>query len=135
MKPVTSAKPSVSSEIVVLKGELQKLTTDLNGLRRELGDVRTEQKTTAERLAGLQGQWAQLSKKMESVPAKKVEKPQDKKPARKTFVYKTRPGDTLPSVARKFGVDPEEIRHWNNLTPKAGLQVGQLLTIHGGASR
>lgn len=140
MKPVTQSKPSVSSEIVALKGEIQKLTTDLNGLRKELGDLKTEQKTTAERVTGLQGQWANLSKKMESVPAKNVEKvqvkkAQVKKPARKTFVYKIQPGDTVPSVARKFGVDPEEIRRWNNLTPKAGLQVGQLLTIYEGASR
>lgn len=135
MKPVTPAKPSVPSEIVALKGEIQKLTTDLSGLRKELGDVQAEQKTTAEKLVGLQGQWAHWSKKMESVPAKKAEKAQEKKPARKTVVYKIRPGDTVPSVARKFGVDAEDIRRWNNLPLKSGLPVGQLLTIYAGASR
>jgi len=135
MKPVTPAKPSVPSEIVALKGEVQKLTADLSGLRKELGNVQAEQKTTAEKLAGLQGQWANLSKKLESVPAKKAEKAQEKKPVRKTLVYKIRPGDTLPSVAKKFGVDPEDIRRWNNLSPKSALPVGQLLTIYSGSSR
>ncbi len=143
MKPLPSAKPSVPPEIVALRGEVQKLNTDLGGLIKELGDLKAEQKTTAEKLAGLQGQLANLSKKMESAPAKKIEpapakkieKAQEKKPVRKTFVYKIRPGDTLPSVAKKFSVDPEDIRRWNNLSPKAGLEVGHLLTIYSGAAR
>jgi LysM repeat protein len=135
MKPVTPAKPSVPSEIMALKGEVQKLTTELSAIRKELGDVQAEQKTTAEKLSGLQGHWATLSKKMESVPARKAEKPQEKKPVRKTQVYKIQPGDTVPSVARKFGVDQEDIRRWNNLPARSGLQVGQLLTIYSGASR
>ena len=151
MKPLPSAKPSLPPEIVALRGEVQKLNTDLGGLIKELGDLKAGQKTTAEKLAGLQGQLANLSKKMESAPAKKIEsvpakkiesapgkkieKAQEKKPIRKTFVYKIRPGDTLPSLAKKFGVDPEDIRRWNNLSTKAGLEVGHLLTIYSGTAR
>jgi LysM repeat protein len=135
MRPVTPAKPTVPTEIVALKGEVQKLTMELSGLKKELGDLQAEQKTTAEKLAGLQGQWATLSKKKESVSAKKAEKPQEKKPVRKTLVYKIQPGDTVPSVAKKFGVDQEDIRRWNNLPPRSGLPVGQLLTIYSGSSR
>jgi LysM repeat protein len=151
MKPLSPAKPSVPPEIVALRGEVQKINTDLGGLLKDLGDLKAEQKTTAEKLAGLQSQLAQLSKKMEatpvkkmesapakkveSAPAKKVEKVQEKKPVHKTFIYKVRPGDTLPSLAKKFGVDPEDIRRWNNLSPKAGPEVGQLLTIYSGTAR
>jgi LysM repeat protein len=143
MKPLPSSKPSLPPEIVALRGEVQKLNTDLGGLVKDLGDLKVEQKSTAEKLAGLQGQLANLSRKMESAPAKKIEsapgkkieKAQEKKPLRKTFVYKIRPGDTLPSVAKKFGVDPEDIRRWNNLSAKAGLEVGHLLTIYSGAAR
>ncbi len=151
MKPLPSAKPSPPPEIVALRGEVQKLNTDLGGLIKELGDLKAEQKSTAEKLAGLQGQLANLSKKMESAPAKKIEsvpakkiesaprkkieKAQEKKPIHKTFVYKIRPGDTLPSLAKKFGVDPEDIRRWNNLSTKAGLEVGHLLTIYSGTAR
>ena len=143
MKPLPSAKPPVPPEIVALRGEVQKLNTELGGLIKDLGDLKAEQKTTAEKLVGLQGQLANWSKKMEaaqarkieSAPAKKVENAQEKKPVRKTFVYKIRPGDTLPSLAKKFGVDPEDIRRWNNLSPKAGLEVGHLLTIYSGAAR
>jgi LysM repeat protein len=135
MKPLPSAKPSVPPEIVALRGEVQKLNTDLGGLIKDLSDLKAEQKTTAEKLAGFQGQLANWSKKMESAPAKKVENAQDKKPVRKTFVYKIRPGDTLPSLAKRFGVDPEDIRRWNNLSPKAGLEVGHLLTIYSGGAR
>jgi len=151
MSPLPSSKASVPSEIVALRGEVQKLNTELGGLTKDLGDLKAEQKTTAQKLAGLQGQLANLSKKMESAaakkiesppakkiesaPVKKIEKAQEKKPVRKTFVYKIRPGDTLPSLAKKFGVDPEDIRRWNNLSPKAGLEVGHLLTINSGDSR
>ena len=151
MKPLPSAKPSPPPEIVALRGEVQKLNTDLGGLIKELGDLKAGQKSTAEKLAGLQGQLANLSKKMESAPAKKIEsvpakkiesaprkkieKAQEKKPIHKTFVYKIRPGDTLPSLAKKFGVDPEDIRRWNNLSTKAGLEVGHLLTIYSGTAR
>jgi LysM repeat protein len=151
MPPLPSAKPSVPQEIVALRGEVQKLNTDLGGLVKALDDLKAEQKTTAEKLAGFQGQLANWSKKMESAPArkieaspakkiesapaKKVENAQEKKPVRKTFVYKIRPGDTLPSLAKKFGVDPEDIRRWNNLSPKAGLEVGHLLTINSSAAR
>jgi LysM repeat protein len=135
IKPLSPAKPSVPSEIVALKGEVQKLAADLSGLRKEFRDLQAEQKTTGEKLAGLQGQWAHLSKKMESVSAKKAEKAQEKKPARKTLVYKIRLGDTVPSVAKKFGVEAEDIRRWNNLPTRTGLQVGQLLTIYSGVAQ
>jgi hypothetical protein len=143
LKPLPMAKPSVPPEIAALRGEVQKLNTDLGGLAKGLEDLKAEQRITAEKLAGLQGQLANLARKMESVPtkmiesppAKKIEKAQGKKPVHKTFVYKIRSGDTLPSVAKKFGVDPEDIRRWNNLSPKAGLEVGQLLTIYSGAAR
>jgi LysM repeat protein len=151
MKPLPSAKPSVPPEIVALRGEVQKLNTDFSSLIKDLGDLKAEQRTTAGKLAGLQGQLTDLSRKMESAlakkiepapvkkiesaPAKKTEKTQEKKPVRKTFVYKIRPHDTLPSLAKKFGVDPEDIRRWNNLSPKAGLEVGQLLTIYSGLAR
>ena len=143
MKPLPSAKPSAPPEMVALRGEVQKLNTDLGGLIKDLSDLKAEQKTPAEKLAGLQGQLANWSKKMESAqarkiesaPAKKTENAQEKKPVRKTFVYKIRPGDTLPSLAKRFGVDPEDIRRWNNLSPKAGLEVGHLLTIYSGGAR
>ncbi len=167
MKPLPSAKPSIPPEIVALRGEVQKLNTDLGGLIKDLGDLKAEQKTTAGKLAGLQGQLANLSRKMETAqarkiesapakktesvpvkkvepaqarkiekaPAKKIEKNQEKKPVRKTFVYKIRPHDTLPSLAKKFGVVPEDILRWNNLSSKEGLEVGQLLTIYSGLAR
>ena len=71
MKPLPSAKPSLPPEIVALRGEVQKLNTDLGGLIKELGDLKAGQKTTAEKLAGLQGQLANLSKKMESAQLKR----------------------------------------------------------------
>jgi LysM repeat protein len=135
ISPLPSAKSSVPLEITALRGEVQKLNTDLGSLIKDLGDLKAKQKITAEKLAGLQGQWANWSKKMESAPTKKVEKAQEKKSVRKAFVYKIRPGDTLPSLAKKFGVDPEDIRRWNSLSPKAGLEVGHLLTIYSGAAR
>ncbi|MCS7100994.1 MAG: LysM peptidoglycan-binding domain-containing protein, partial [Burkholderiaceae bacterium] len=44
------------------------------------------------------------------------------------ITYRVRRGDTLASVARRWGVRPEEIAAWNNLHGGA-LFAGQRLTL------
>ncbi|MCX7902261.1 MAG: transglycosylase SLT domain-containing protein, partial [Burkholderiaceae bacterium] len=44
------------------------------------------------------------------------------------ITYRVRRGDTLASVARRWGVRPEEIAAWNNL-PSRALFAGQRLTL------
>ena len=43
--------------------------------------------------------------------------------------YRVRRGDTLHSVARKYGVAPTDIKAWNQLRSE-GLFAGQRLTIN-----
>lgn len=49
--------------------------------------------------------------------------------SRTHFVYYTQSGDTLPAVAKRFGVDPEQISSSQPLAPEALLPVGQELQI------
>ena len=52
------------------------------------------------------------------------------KPRDKVIVYKISPGDTLSSIAQKFGISIDTIRWANkNLPKKAKLRVGQELKI------
>ena len=161
LEPAATKSPNLSAEVLGLKGEVQKLAPELEKLKKELEELKIENKTTVDQLKGLQAQLTAWSKKIETVPVKKTEpatipakraemepakksewgpskKPPTtpvKKPVGKTFVYQVRPGDTVHSIGRKFGVDPQEIVRLNDLPPKGGLQTGQLLTIHPGSSK
>ncbi|MHB1532225.1 LysM peptidoglycan-binding domain-containing protein [Acidithiobacillus sp.] len=44
-----------------------------------------------------------------------------------------RPGETLSQVARQAGVSVAELKRWNHIRSARDLQVGQSLTIRGGA--
>jgi len=44
--------------------------------------------------------------------------------------YRVRKGDTLWSIARKYGVTVSQVRAWNDLSSTARLRVGQTLTLY-----
>lgn len=63
-------------------------------------------------------------------------------PSPRSPVYVVKRGDTLRKIARMYDVKPEDLRQWNDLTPKATLKPGlalrvvaQAVTSHGKASR
>lgn len=47
--------------------------------------------------------------------------------------YRVRSGDSLWSIARRFGVSVAELRAWNGMPANTVLRPGQTLTIRGGA--
>ncbi|MEP7274883.1 MAG: transglycosylase SLT domain-containing protein [Betaproteobacteria bacterium] len=49
-------------------------------------------------------------------------------PAGRTIYHTVRRGDTLTAVAARYGVDAQDVRHWNNLTQNR-LSAGQRLRI------
>lgn len=50
-------------------------------------------------------------------------------PSPRSPVYVVRRGDTLRKIARTYGVKPEDLRQWNDLTPKATLRPGLTLRV------
>jgi len=61
---------------------------------------------------------------------------QDSTPTRSTsskvpFEYVAQKGDTLYSIARKFGVDHQDIKRWNSVSMANRLQPGQKVKILG----
>ncbi len=50
-----------------------------------------------------------------------------------TTEYIVQPGDTLFSIAKRFGVDMQELARVNNITDPSTIYVGQRLIIPGGA--
>ena len=48
----------------------------------------------------------------------------------RTVRYRVRGGDTLASVARRHGVDVDDLRAWNNLGSRSQLKKGQELLLY-----
>lgn len=48
----------------------------------------------------------------------------------RTVTHKVAPGETLASIADKYGVSPEDIKGWNSLRRNA-VRTGQILRING----
>lgn len=67
-----------------------------------------------------------------------LEQPSDNRPApvrkavskdaSKTVSHKVEPGETLASIAKKYGVTTDEIKSWNNLT-RNSIRTGQMLRV------
>ncbi len=64
------------------------------------------------------------AKERTSAPVLKVSEP-----AAVTQKFVVRPGETLYSLARRYGVTPQALASLNGLSPKAGVKAGQTLTV------
>ena len=108
-------------------------------IERRLAAV--EQKLAAlekqqEDLAG--GPIKSLAEKVEMLEKRFVDKPkppappkaQTPSPAKR--YHEVKKGETLTGIAKKYGISVEELRRFNNLSPKAGLVVGQKLIVSPG---
>ncbi len=49
--------------------------------------------------------------------------------------HEVKKGETVTSIAKRYGLSPEELRRINNLGPKAALSVGQKLLVGSGGKR
>ncbi|MFH0786372.1 MAG: LysM peptidoglycan-binding domain-containing protein [Pseudomonadota bacterium] len=115
-------EPEESPEVKALKEEVQKLRSEISPLKNDLQALQSEQKALQERLAALKDDLTGL--------AKKTETQGEKKASPKAIVYKIQKGDTLRSIARKFKVRPEDIRHWNRLPSKRIPKPGKTITVY-----
>lgn len=52
-----------------------------------------------------------------------------------TTKYTIRRGDTLSSIATRFGVRTSDLQRWNGISNASHIQVGQTLTVKGSASQ
>lgn len=49
--------------------------------------------------------------------------------------HEVKKGETVASIAKRYGLSPEELRRMNNLSPKAVLSVGQKLVVGSSGKR
>lgn len=49
---------------------------------------------------------------------------------RRRVVHVIAPGDTLWSIAQRYGVTVDELKRWNNIQKSRALQLGQPITLH-----
>jgi LysM repeat protein len=126
---LSSKKQPESPELSALRAEVQKLKGEVDPLKNEIQSLKEEHKAVQDRTRILQGQVTSLKDQL-SIFAKKKDSQGGKKPAPKVIAYKIRKGDTLASIAKKFRVGPEDLRHWNNLPIKGKLNPGQIITVY-----
>lgn len=106
-----------------------------NGFRRSARGKTKEVARGAER--GDKGRWVNDYAKRGDEPKGRVreELPVEGSPSRasnrmgKRSSYSVEAGDSLISIARKNGVDVEQLKKWNGLTGKAPIKSGQTLVV------
>ncbi len=57
---------------------------------------------------------------------------QERNPEPRTATHRVEKGDTLSTLARRYGVSVDDLRAWNNLGPKGVLRLGQNLVVQRG---
>jgi LysM repeat protein len=125
----SSKKKTEFPELSALRAEVQKMKAEIDPLKNENQSLKVELKALQDRINVFQGQFTTLKDQV-TILAKKRDHQGDKKPAPKMLVYKIKKGDTLASIAKKFRVDPDDLRRWNNLPLKGKLNSGQVITIY-----
>ncbi len=89
-----------------------------NGLRN--GRVAAGQRLSIQRRAAVQV--AHGVQKKQKIGATKFAK-------QRSITYRVRRGDTLHSIARRFDVDLDALKRWNNISDRHGLQSGARVSI------
>lgn len=128
--------------------QLNALTSRLDGLEKRLVQVEgTGQKISSmeSQIKGLQGSVTRLEglsrtmkEQMEKAAVAAPPKPQvsapapQKKPsASEKRLHEVRRGETLFSIAKKYGMTTDELRRLNHLSKNSGIQPGQKLIVGG----
>ncbi len=119
---ISFQKPSETPEFKALQTEVQKLRAETAPVKREIQTLQEGQKALQEQTTALKEQLTVLAQKAETA--------MKKTPSSKVISYKTHQGDTIGLIAKKFHVQPEEIRRWNRLPSKSRLQPGQNILIY-----
>jgi len=120
--PAVKEKTPELAQLQGLQGQVQKLERDWNQLRKEMDFLQGEQKGLSDQMKALKDQVAAFHAK--------TERPPEKKEAPKAISYKVKKGDTLQTIAKRFQVQPEDIRKWNRLGTKGELRPGKMLTLY-----
>ena len=76
-----------------------------------------------------------VEERVEMLEKRPVEKPKPpaapkaQAPAPAKRYHEVKKGETITSIAKRYGMSAEELRRINNLSPKAILSVGQKLVV------
>jgi LysM repeat protein len=101
----------------------------LSALERKIVALEKQQEDLAS------GPLKSLAEKVEFLEKRPVDKPkppaaskaQAPSPAKR--YHEVKKGETITSIAKRYGMSAEELRRINNLSPKAALSVGQKLAV------
>lgn len=133
-----------SSQMKSLDGRLKNVEERLfalEGVEKRLANL--EQRSAAidgseKKVAQLEQRVAELSKLMEkpatSPPAKAQKASTSPQPVPEARYHKVRAGETVYSIARRYGLTVDELMRLNKLTPEAILHPGDKLVVSKGKS-
>ncbi len=115
----------ILAQVDTLGKRLSSLENRIGGLEKQQEDLaRGPVKSLAERVEMLEKRPAEKPKP----PA--VPKPQAPSAAKR--LHQVKKGETLTSIAKRYGLSVEELRRLNHLPPKGELSVGQKLIVSPG---
>lgn len=106
-----------------IEGQIKALNASLQKLERQTGSLR-EHMDKVERMA--QAASTPKPPPQTAAPQKKPSAQGDKR------LYEVKRGETLFSIAKKFGMSGEELRRLNNLSKNDTIQPGQKLIVPSG---
>lgn len=137
----TSRNTQSANQLKMLEGRVKNIEDRLfalEGIEKRLaqGEERVSRVEGLEKkLVHMEQQIADLTKMTERTPApqaQKTAKPDQVAP--EVRYYQVRAGDTLYSIARRYGLKVDELRQLNKLTPDAVIRPGDKLVVNRGKS-
>jgi LysM repeat protein len=115
----------LEDKIAQLEKENKNLQTSASKRKRSIGFLQSQIKKLNKKIDGLQ-----TSLPSKSLGTKPADAKQEKqKSPTKGQVYEVRPGDSLYSIARKYGISIDELCRINNINKRRVLQPGQKLKV------
>ena len=141
----TSRSTQSANQLKMLEGRVKNIEDRLfalEGIEKRLaqGEERISRVDGLEKkLAHMEQQIADLGKMTERAPAPKAQKTATPAPtgeatqkAPEVRYHQVRAGDTLYSIARRYGLKVDELRQLNKLAPNAVLHPGDKLVVSQG---
>jgi LysM repeat protein len=118
---------SLEDEIARLRKQNEELSLKVKNLEKQLRDTATAaNRTTATKPEAVEEKKPETIKSSEEKKlAKSVDKPRGKE---NKISYTVKKGDTLWSIADKYGVSVSAIKEWNNLRDEK-LAIGEEITV------
>lgn len=114
----------LTRSIAAVRSDLDAVRQEAADTRQGLGDLQRSMQQIAEQLAAAQGQLQDLSRRQEA-----LRKAQAAPPARAGGQHTVRSGETLTTIAARYGISVQALKERNQIADADTIREGQKLAI------